>query len=39
MADELLLAGTRVEPSRLLASGYEFRFPEIRGALQHVLGK
>ena len=39
MADELLLASTRVEPSRLLASGYEFRFPELSGALRHVLGK
>ena len=39
MADELLLASARVDPSRLLASGYEFRFPELRGALRHVLGK
>jgi hypothetical protein len=39
MADELLLASTRVRPSRLLASGYEFRFPDLKGALRHVLGK
>jgi len=39
MADELLLASTRVEPARLLASGYEFQFPELKGALRHVLGK
>jgi uncharacterized protein len=39
MADNLLLASTRVEPKRLLASGYEFRFPELKGALRHVLGK
>jgi hypothetical protein len=39
MADELLLASARVKPSRLLASGYEFRFPELKGALRHVLGK
>lgn len=39
MADNLLLASTRVQPSRLLASGYEFRFPELKGALRHVLGK
>jgi hypothetical protein len=39
MADELLLASTRVEPKRLLASGYEFRFPQLQGALRHVLGK
>ena len=39
MANELLLASTRVNPSRLLASGYEFRFPDLPGALRHVLGK
>jgi hypothetical protein len=39
MANELLLASTRVEPKRLLASGYEFRFPQLQGALRHVLGK
>jgi uncharacterized protein (TIGR01777 family) len=39
MANELLLASTRVSPSRLLASGYEFRFPDLQGALRHVLGK
>ena len=39
MADELLLASTRVEPKRLLATGYEFKFPQLAGALRHVLGK
>lgn len=39
MANELLLTSTRVSPSRLLASGYEFRFPDLEGALCHVLGK
>jgi len=39
MADELLLASTRVEPKRLLASGYEFKFPQLPDALRHVLGK
>ena len=39
LADNLLLASTRVEPARLLASGYEFQFPELKGALRHVLGK
>jgi len=39
MADNLLLASTRVEPTRLLASGYEFRYPQLKGALRHVLGK
>lgn len=39
MADELLLAGARIEPTRLLASGFLFRFPELEGALRHLLGK
>lgn len=39
MADELLLASQRVEPARLLASGYRFQFPELEGALRHLLGK
>lgn len=38
MADELLLASARVKPSRLLASGYVFGFPELEGALRQVLG-
>jgi uncharacterized protein (TIGR01777 family) len=37
MADELLLASARVEPARLLAAGCQFRFPELQGALRHVL--
>jgi len=39
MADNLLLASTRVNPARLLASGYAFRFPKLPEALRHVLGK
>jgi hypothetical protein len=39
MADELLLASARVEPRRLLESGYQFRYPELEDALRHVLGK
>jgi hypothetical protein len=39
MADELLLASARVEPARLLATGYAFRYPELEGALRHLLGK
>jgi uncharacterized protein len=38
MANELLLAGQRVEPVRLLASGYRFQFPALEGALEHALG-
>lgn len=39
MADELLLASTRVDATKLTSSGYKFRFPEIEGALRHLLGK
>ena len=39
MADETLLASTRAEPAQLLASGYTFRYPELEGALRHVLGQ
>jgi uncharacterized protein (TIGR01777 family) len=37
MADELLLASARVQPTKLLAAGYSFRYPELEGALRHVL--
>jgi NAD dependent epimerase/dehydratase family enzyme len=39
IADETLLASTRVQPDRLLKTGYMFRYPELEDALQHVLGK
>ena len=39
MADELLLASTRVEPAKLQASGFEFKHPTLEGALRHLLGK
>jgi hypothetical protein len=39
MADELLLCSQRAEPAKLVASGYKFRFPELEGALRHLLGK
>jgi uncharacterized protein (TIGR01777 family) len=39
MADDLLLASARVEPARLASSGYVFHYPELEGALRHVLGK
>ena len=39
MADALLLASSRVEPGQLNASGYTFRYPDLEGALRHVLGK
>jgi hypothetical protein len=39
MGKELLLASTRIEPARLLSAGYQFRFPELEGALRHLLGR
>jgi hypothetical protein len=39
MADALLLASARVMPARLQASGYRFRFPDLEGALRHLLGR
>jgi len=37
MADELLLASQRVEPAKLIASGYPFQFSDLRRALQEIL--
>jgi NAD dependent epimerase/dehydratase family enzyme len=37
MADALLLASQRVAPKRLTAASYEFQYPDLREALQHVL--
>ena len=37
MADALLLASARVMPVRLRESGYQFRFPELEGALRYLL--
>ena len=39
VADELLLASQRVEPAKLRESGFEFRYPELEGALRHLLGR
>jgi len=39
MADELLLASTRVHPKKLLETGYEFRYSELEAALRRLLGK
>lgn len=39
MGEEVLLASTRVTPTKLLESGYRFRFPELRGSLEHLLGR
>lgn len=37
MADALLLASTRVDPAVLRSTAFEFRHPELEGALRHVL--
>jgi uncharacterized protein len=37
MGDELFLASERVAPAKLTASGYEFRHPELRKALEEIL--
>lgn len=37
MATEVLLASQRLEPARLLSTGYEFRYPNLEGALRHLL--
>jgi uncharacterized protein (TIGR01777 family) len=39
MADELLLASTRVRPARLSQTGFSFQFPNLEAALRHVLGR
>ena len=39
MGEEALLGSQRVEPARLKASSYKFRYPELEGALRHVLGR
>lgn len=39
MADALLLASAQVFPARLQESSYDFRFPELEGALRHLLGR
>lgn len=39
MADALLLSSARVEPLRLKESGFVFQYPELNGALGHILRK
>lgn len=39
LADEGLLASTRVSPALLTADGYRFRHPTLEGALRHLLGR
>jgi hypothetical protein len=37
MADELLLASQRVEPAKLVASGYPFQYSDLKKALRDIL--
>jgi uncharacterized protein (TIGR01777 family) len=37
MANDLLLASTKVAPKRLSDSGYEFQYPKLEPALKHIL--
>jgi uncharacterized protein (TIGR01777 family) len=39
MGEELLLASARVLPTKLEASGYKFRYPELKPALMDILRK
>jgi hypothetical protein len=39
MGESLLLASQKVSAQKLQASGYEFLYPEIEGALRHLLGR
>jgi NAD dependent epimerase/dehydratase family enzyme len=36
-AEEQLLASIRVDSTKLTDSGYEFRYPELAGALRHLV--
>ncbi len=38
MGEALVLASRRIQPRRLLATGYAFRFPQLEAALRHELG-
>lgn len=39
VADALLLASQRMEPAKLKETNYQFRYPELEGALRHLLGR
>jgi len=39
MADEAILASTRVTPGELQRTGYDFRHATVTAALEHVLGR
>ena len=39
MGEEGLLFSTRAKPKRLLDNGFNFRHPDFKEVLEHVLGK
>ena len=39
VADALLLASQRMRPAKLEATDYAFRYPQLEGALRHLLGR
>ncbi len=39
MGESLLLGSQRVAPKRLLESGYQFKFPELKGALESAIAR
>lgn len=39
MGDALLLASTRVMPKRLEDTGFEFKYPELKSALEHAVSE
>ena len=39
MGEELLLASQKVEPGKLISSGYPFRFRDLRASLEAILGR
>ncbi len=38
MGEEFILSSRRIQPAKLLAAGYRFRFPDLELALQHEAG-
>jgi uncharacterized protein len=39
MGEELLLGSQKVEPGKLISSGYPFRYRELRGSLENLLSR
>jgi NAD dependent epimerase/dehydratase family enzyme len=39
MGSTVLLGSQRVEPARLVGSGYPFRFGDLRASLENLLGR